>query len=57
MSGVTETARLRPPGTQGYNLYAYVANNPTTWVDPSGHSAQAAVIIYASSRRALYLIT
>ena len=25
------------PGTQGYNLYAYVANNPTTWVDLSGH--------------------
>jgi RHS repeat-associated protein len=27
------------PGTQGYNLYALVANNPTTWVDPSGHVA------------------
>jgi RHS repeat-associated protein len=26
------------PGTQGYNPYTYVANNPTTWVDPSGHS-------------------
>ncbi|MEZ4614124.1 MAG: RHS repeat-associated core domain-containing protein [Caldilineaceae bacterium] len=26
------------PGTQGYNRYAYVANNPTTWVDPSGFS-------------------
>jgi RHS repeat-associated protein len=25
------------PGTQGYNLYTYVANNPVTWVDPSGH--------------------
>ena len=24
------------PGSQGYNLYAYVANNPTTRVDPSG---------------------
>jgi len=26
------------PGTQGYNRYAYVANNPTTWGDPSGYS-------------------
>ena len=25
------------PGTQGYNLYAYGANNPARWVDPSGH--------------------
>ena len=24
-------------GTQGYNLYTYVANNPTSSVDPSGH--------------------
>jgi RHS repeat-associated protein len=27
------------PGTQGYSLYAYVANNPTTWADPTGHNA------------------
>jgi RHS repeat-associated protein len=27
------------PGTQGYNPYAYAANNPTTWTDPSGHLA------------------
>jgi len=26
------------PGSQGYNPYAYVANNPTPWVDPSGFS-------------------
>jgi hypothetical protein len=31
------------PGTQGYNLYSYVANNPVTWVDPSGHQAIIAV--------------
>jgi RHS repeat-associated protein len=30
------------PGSQGYNPYAYAANNPTTWVDPSGHMPQAA---------------
>jgi RHS repeat-associated protein len=36
-----DTVQPNAPGTQGYNLYAYVANNPTTWVDPSGHSALA----------------
>ena len=30
-------------GTQGYNLYAYVANNPTTWTDSSGEFAQSIV--------------
>ena len=32
------------PGTQGYNLYAYVANNPTTWADPSGQGISIAWI-------------
>jgi RHS repeat-associated protein/uncharacterized repeat protein (TIGR01451 family) len=29
------------PGTQGYNRYGYVANNPTTWADPTGQSVFA----------------
>ncbi len=32
-----DTVQPNAPGTMGYNLYAYVANNPTTWIDPSGH--------------------
>jgi RHS repeat-associated protein len=34
-----DTVQPNAPGTQGYHLYAYVANNPTTWTDPSGHLA------------------
>ncbi len=28
-----DTVQPNAPGTQGYNLYAYTANNPTTWTD------------------------
>jgi RHS repeat-associated protein len=35
--GSADSVQPNAPGTQGFNLYAYVANNPTTWVDPSGH--------------------
>jgi RHS repeat-associated protein len=32
--------RVQPnaPGTQGWNLYGYAAGNPSTLIDPSGHS-------------------
>jgi RHS repeat-associated protein len=37
---------VRPgaPGVVGYNPYSYVANNPTTWTDPSGMFAATAVL-------------
>lgn len=31
-----DTVSPNAPGSQGYNPYAYVANNPTTWTDLSG---------------------
>ena len=40
-----DTVQPNAPGTQGYNLYAYVANNPSNWVDPSGHFFAAAVAV------------
>ena len=33
-----DTVQPNAEGTQGYNRYGYVANNPTNWTDPSGHA-------------------
>jgi RHS repeat-associated protein len=35
-----DTIRPNAPGSTGYNLYAYAADNPTTYVDPTGHLAE-----------------
>jgi RHS repeat-associated protein len=35
-------------GSQGYNLYSYVANNPTATTDPSGHVAFAEFLARSS---------
>jgi RHS repeat-associated protein len=32
-----DTVQPNAPGTEGYNRCSYVANNPATWSDPSGH--------------------
>lgn len=42
-----DTVSPNAPGTQGFSLYTYVANNPATWTDPSGHVALAAAVLLA----------
>ena len=42
--GARDTVQPNAPGSQGWNLYSYVANNPTTWTDPSGNVSFADVI-------------
>lgn len=34
-----DSVQPNAPGTQGWNPYSYVANNPTTWIDASGHTS------------------
>jgi RHS repeat-associated protein len=32
-----DSVQPNAPDTQGYHRYSYVANNPTTWTDPTGY--------------------
>jgi len=42
-----DTVEPNAPGTQGFNRYAYLANNPTTLTDPGGQSALADISQWA----------
>jgi RHS repeat-associated protein len=44
-----DSVQPNAPGTQGYNLYTYVANNPATWVDPSGTFATSSIDVFLGS--------
>jgi hypothetical protein len=50
-----DTVIPNAPGTQGYNGYAYTANNPATFTDPSGHSLMGVTWTASLSAGALVL--
>ena len=52
--GARDTVQPNAPGTQGWNLYSYVANNPTTWVDPSGNLAELRGTLSAAATQARF---
>jgi len=51
-----DTVIPNAPGTQGYNLYTYTANNPTTWVDPSGHLTGYTTVVLGNRLRITYAL-
>lgn len=42
-----DTVQPNAPGTQGYNRYAFAADNPVTRTDPSGHDIELALQLQA----------
>jgi hypothetical protein len=42
---LANTVQPNAPGSKGYNRYAYTANNPTAWTDPSGRAVGALPIV------------
>ena len=42
-----DTVQPNAEGTQGYNRYGYVANNPTNWTDPSGNVTKKEICAFS----------